>query len=983
MKNLYQFQPHCSAAQALSISKQPPLRRHLIKIGLLLCLLSTVWTSDLQAQDSLSNVINSYARVTAIQSSTCAVSLEVEDTTGFQKGMDAIILQMKGAVMTESNDADFGNIEDTLSLGRYERIRIDSVSENEIFLFVDLVNEYDPAGKLQLITLPVYQTAIVVDTLRPAPWNGATGGVIALEVTDSLFLNAPIIASGMGFRGGEAKTVSPNDCSFLIIQRSYFYEDDNWRGALKGEGVVDIILGKEAGRGPQANGGGGGNDHNSGGGGGGNLTDGGQGGRNNEPSTFGCKGRSPGLGGKAIPLAAAPLLGGGGGAGHGNNDVATDGGNGGGILFLLAGHIFSNGETLASDGQSPPSTQGDGGGGGGAAGAIVLEIAEISGMLNISLEGGAGGSIANLPNRCVGPGGGGSGGLLLWDTTQTILEFPTSIALQGGLSGVSGNCGSSPNQATAGAAGLIRPFDGLMEGQPISGGGAVSIDREPESVFLCRSEAASFQVLASGINVRYQWQVDRGNGWENVQNNAIFSGSTTNTLNLSSVTAVVSTWSFRCVAISICVAQISREVQASLSIAPEIIQEPLLPAVICQGDNLRLSVQASGNGLSFQWQFLQNSIFEDLPESALFQGTNSNVLNINGIADAITIRCQITDDCGERLTTIVLDVDVQAFPTANFFFQINDKTAQFINNSSAGDYAWSFGDGQTANTSDPMHTYQEAGDYPVQLEVSNDCGTAIFVDTIRILNLLPPEAIIALGQAGGCAPFTVQFSDQSPQLVESWEWQFPGGQPAVSQDSAPVVVYTDPGLYDVLLEVRNAAGSASSIRNALVEVVPTPLARFTYEVDGRVVRFTNLSEGTDEFQWNFDDGSPISSERDPVHEYAANGVYNVRLSAQNVYCSSILGEDIQILVVSTEEISESEGLVIYPNPTRDYFHLQYKDLTVFEWRLFDGFGRLIQQSQPAQGWDRRIEVGQLPEAVYWLKVETDKGQVVRPLVKLR
>ena len=77
--------------------------------------------------------------------------------------------------------------------------------------------------------------------------------------------------------------------------------------------------------------------------------------------------------------------------------------------------------------------------------------------------------------------------------------------------------------------------------------------------------------------------------------------------------------------------------------------------------------------------------------------------------------------------------------------------------------------------------------------------------------------------------------------------------PAVSQDSAPVVVYTDPGLYDVLLEVRNAAGSASSIRNALVEVVPTPLARFTYEVDGRVVRFTNLSEGTDEFQWNFDD----------------------------------------------------------------------------------------------------------------------------------
>ncbi|QGY44586.1 hypothetical protein GM418_13205 [Maribellus comscasis] len=56
-------------------------------------------------------------------------------------------------------------------------------------------------------------------------------------------------------------------------------------------------------------------------------------------------------------------------------------------------------------------------------------------------------------------------------------------------------------------------------------------------------------------------------------------------------------------------------------------------------------------------------------------------------------------------------------------------------------------------------------------------------------------------------------------------------------------------------------------------------AVFSYVSDGFQVTFTNFTFGANEFEWDFDDGSDISTLSNPVHIFKAKGVYMVSLNA--------------------------------------------------------------------------------------------------------
>ncbi|MDQ3109671.1 MAG: M43 family zinc metalloprotease [Bacteroidota bacterium] len=55
----------------------------------------------------------------------------------------------------------------------------------------------------------------------------------------------------------------------------------------------------------------------------------------------------------------------------------------------------------------------------------------------------------------------------------------------------------------------------------------------------------------------------------------------------------------------------------------------------------------------------------------------------------------------------------------------------------------------------------------------------------------------------------------------SWNWSFPGGTPATSTDSVPVIQYNTPGIYAVTLTVSNSAGSNTLTRTGHVRVSST------------------------------------------------------------------------------------------------------------------------------------------------------------------
>ena len=88
---------------------------------------------------------------------------------------------------------------------------------------------------------------------------------------------------------------------------------------------------------------------------------------------------------------------------------------------------------------------------------------------------------------------------------------------------------------------------------------------------------------------------------------------------------------------------------------------------------------------------------------------------------------------------------------ADFSYGISAKKLTFSNLSSAGTYAWDFGDSNTSTETNPIHTYENNGTYTICLSVTNDCGTKDKCQSVTI-NAVTSEAssakIVLADQSG-------------------------------------------------------------------------------------------------------------------------------------------------------------------------------------------------------------------------------------------
>ncbi|MEZ4960018.1 MAG: choice-of-anchor B family protein [Saprospiraceae bacterium] len=227
-------------------------------------------------------------------------------------------------------------------------------------------------------------------------------------------------------------------------------------------------------------------------------------------------------------------------------------------------------------------------------------------------------------------------------------------------------------------------------------------------------------------------------------------------------------------------------------------------------------------------------------------------------------------------------INLDSGPAAGFDFTINGPEVQFSNSSSnATTYSWAFGDGETSNQPDPAHLFQMPGTYTVVLTAANDCGTSTFSQDVTITAFLPVASFSA-NVLEGCAPLTVEFSDQSIGEPDGWTWTFPGGDPAISTDQNPVVTYGSPGIYNVTLVASNALGNGETTLSGFITVSDAPTAGFTFTQMGAAVVFSNTSSNADGYEWDFNDGSSTGVfEENPVHIFPGVGSYHVTLTATN------------------------------------------------------------------------------------------------------
>lgn len=399
-------------------------------------------------------------------------------TTTISAGDLILIIQLQGADINSTNTDAYGDgvsggsasgyLTTNLYAGAYEYNTVTSFAASVITFTYPLANSYytqnfsgaNSIRRFQVIRVPRYYnfTINAASSVTAPAWNGATGGVVALDAANTFTNNGSINVTALGFRGGGGKqltgaTAGNTNGASAIVNTDYRWNSPltaaaNTVGAAKGEGIagtpayvlpqnavttttnaVEGYINGSFGRGAAANGGGGGSDgdiatnaENAGGAGGGNGGSGGRGG--NSWSTNLAVGGEPGALFSHTSINRV-VMGGGGGSGTSNNSTGTNeyqssGGCGGGIILLRAKLYAGNGSFVA-DGGAAPGVVGVGGttntdaAGGGGAGGTIIAITRTSGVTGLALitasaKGGKGGDMTNYFSH--GPGGGGGGGII-------------------------------------------------------------------------------------------------------------------------------------------------------------------------------------------------------------------------------------------------------------------------------------------------------------------------------------------------------------------------------------------------------------------------------------------------------------------------------------------------------------------------------------------------------------------------------------------
>ena len=147
-----------------------------------------------------------------------------------------------------------------------------------------------------------------------------------------------------------------------------------------------------------------------------------------------------------------------------------------------------------------------------------------------------------------------------------------------------------------------------------------------------------------------------------------------------------------------------------------------------------------------------------------------------------------------------------------------------------------------------------------------------------------PVASFTATPTTGTVPLTVSFTDTSSHTPTTWSWNFGDGTSSTLQH--PTHIYATPGNYDVRLTATNAAGSNVSPLTTISVTNAAPVASFTKTGSSGTaplsVGFTDTSTNAPtSWSWNFGDGSPVSTARNPTHIFTATGTFNVTHTATN------------------------------------------------------------------------------------------------------
>jgi len=206
---------------------------------------------------------------------------------------------------------------------------------------------------------------------------------------------------------------------------------------------------------------------------------------------------------------------------------------------------------------------------------------------------------------------------------------------------------------------------------------------------------------------------------------------------------------------------------------------------------------------------------------------------------------------------------------------------------------WLFGDGGSASTVVPVHTYLTTGSFTVKHYVykTNLNGTVECRDSFSRVIQIACELVANFTFSPASTPLTFHFENTSFPILntDSIRWTF--GDGTNSNQLSPNHTYATPGTYTVCLRVqkRSLGGVTNCVREICKTIVVGTVcniqAHFSWQADpvnGRKIIFTNQTISPTAAAiatWIFGDGTSATG-WNAMHEYTLPGRYRVCLKVE-------------------------------------------------------------------------------------------------------
>jgi gliding motility-associated-like protein len=203
---------------------------------------------------------------------------------------------------------------------------------------------------------------------------------------------------------------------------------------------------------------------------------------------------------------------------------------------------------------------------------------------------------------------------------------------------------------------------------------------------------------------------------------------------------------------------------------------------------------------------------------------------------------------------------------------------------------WDFGDGTTSTEQNPKHTYNQLGQYDITLTATFGGGCQNTVTKPVFVQVVEPTIGVSNLPSGGCIPYTFSpvHSVKAVDGVASWLWDF--GDGSTSTQSNPSHVYTSVGSFNIKLRIVTNSGCIkdTTFVDGVKTGSPVTVDFVANKFDvcaSEAVQFTDLSNGADEWLWDFGDGTN-SIDRNPSHVFADTGYVTITLTAFRNRCGT-------------------------------------------------------------------------------------------------